>query len=171
MRKLDISGHSFKTLDVASLSLSCAAGQLEELRASQCQFPQESLEAVCEIIVEDCRLKTLDFSHVSLTSVDTGLLAKTARQLKELLISHTFLTSSQVEELFEAIKVPDSRVRVLHISNNRLSSVEPETLSTAVARLEEARIEKCSLSSPQVQLVGMYYFNPSILRQVQTLRR
>ena len=92
--------------------------------------------------------------------MDTCLLAKTARLLEELFIPHTFLTSSQVEELFEAIKVPDSRVRVLHISSNRLSSVEPETLSTAVARLKEARMEKCSLSSPQVQLLGMYYFNP-----------
>jgi len=151
LRKLDISGHSFKTLDVATLSLSRAAGQLDELRASRCQFSQESLEAFCEIIVEGCRLKTLDFSHVSLTSVDPRLLAKTARLLEELFIPHTFLTSSQVEELFEAIKVPDSRVRVLHISSNRLSSVEPETLSTAVARLKEARMEKCSLSSPQVQ--------------------
>ena len=151
LRKLDISGHSFKTLDVASLSLAHAAGQLEELRASRCQFSQESLETVCNIIVEGCRLKKLDFSHVSLTSVDTGLLAKMARLLEELFVPHTFLTSSQVEELFETIKGPDSRLRVLHISSNRLSSVEPETLSTAVARLEEARMERCSLSSPQVQ--------------------
>ena len=83
--------------------------------------------------------------------MDNGLLAKMAWLLEELFVAHTFLTSSQVEELFETIKGPDSRLRVLHISSNRLSSVEPETLSTAVARLEEARMERCSLSSPQVQ--------------------
>merc|ERR1712192_337913 len=151
LRKLDISGHSFKTLDVASSSLAQAAGQLEELRASRCQFSQESLEAVCDQIVGGCRLKKLDLAHVSLTSVNTGLLAKAARLLEELIVPHTFLTSSQVEEIFEAIKGQDSCLRVLDISCNRLSSVDPETLSSAVVRLEEAKMERCSLSSPQVQ--------------------
>ena len=154
LKKLDIRGHSFKTLDVSSLALAHAAEQLEELRASRCQFSQESLEAVCEKIVGGCRLKKLDLSHVSLTSVNTGLLAKVARLLEELIVPHTFLTSSQVEEIFEAIKGQDSRLRVLDISCNRLSSVEPETLSTAVARLEVAKMERCSLSSPQVQTLA-----------------
>ena len=152
LRKVDISGHSFKTIEVASLSFGRAAGQLEELRASRCQFSQESLEAICDKIVGGCRLKKLDLSHVSLTSVNSGLLAKMARLLVELLVPHTFLTSIQVEEIFEAIKGQDSRLRVLHISCNRLSSVEPETLSSAVARLDEVRMERCSLSSPQVHL-------------------
>merc|ERR1719234_1245903 len=88
LKKLDISGHSFKKLDVESSSLADAAGQLEELRASRCQFSQESLEAVCNKIVEGCRLKKLDLSHVSLTSVNTGLLAKAARLLEELIVPH-----------------------------------------------------------------------------------
>ena len=95
--------------------------------------------------------------------MNTGLLAKMARLLVELIVPHTFLTSSQVEEIFDAIKGQDSCLRVLNISCNRLSSVEPETLSTTVARLEEARMDRCSLSSPQVQVLGLYYSNPIIL--------
>ena len=169
LRKLDISGHSFKTIEVASLSFGRAAGHLEELRASRCQFSQESLEAIFDKIVGGCRLKKLDLSHVSLTSVNSGLLAKMARLLVELLVPHTFLTSIQVEEIFEAIKGQDSRLRVLHISCNRLFSVEPETLSSAVARLYEVRMERCSLSSPQVHLNNYGSVKQKASGQVQAL--
>ena len=169
LRKVDISGHSFKTIEVASLSFGRAAGHLEELRASRCQFSQESLEAIFDKIVGGCRLKKLDLSHVSLTSVNSGLLAKMARLLVELLVPHTFLTSIQVEEIFEAIKGQDSRLRVLHISCNRLSSVEPETLSSAVARLYEVRMERCSLSSPQVHLNNYGSVKQKASGQVQAL--
>ena len=64
-----------------------------------------------------------------------------------MIVAHTFLTSSQVEEIFEAIKGPGSRLRVLDISCTRLSSVEPEALSSAIGRLVEAKLERCSLST------------------------
>ena len=64
-----------------------------------------------------------------------------------MIMPHTFLTSRQVEEIFEAIKDPGSRLRVLDISCTRLSSVEPEALSSAIGRLVEAKLERCSLST------------------------
>ena len=64
-----------------------------------------------------------------------------------MIMPRIFLTSRQVEEIFEAIKDPGSRLRVLDISCTRLSSVEPEALSSAIGRLVEAKLERCSLST------------------------
>ena len=63
LRKLDISGHCFKTIDISSLSLIQAAEQLEELIAPRCQFSQESLEGICSKIIEGSRLKKLNLSN------------------------------------------------------------------------------------------------------------
>ena len=63
LRRLDISGHCFKTIDISSLSLLQAAEQLEELIAPRCQFSQESLEGICSKIIGGSRLKKLNLSN------------------------------------------------------------------------------------------------------------
>ena len=84
---------------------------------------------------------------------------------------HTFLTSRQVEEIFEAIKDPGSRLRVLDISCTRLSSVEPEALSSAIGRLVKAKLERCSLSTSRMFHTMRCLFNRCSLTspQVQAL--
>ena len=63
LRKLDISGHCFKTIDISSLSLIQASEQLEELIAHRCQFSQESLEGIFSKIIGGPRLKKLNLSN------------------------------------------------------------------------------------------------------------
>ena len=63
LRKLDISGHCFKTIDISSLSLIQASEQLEELIAPRCQFSQESLEGIFSKIIKGPRLKKLNLSN------------------------------------------------------------------------------------------------------------
>ena len=63
LRKLDISGHCFKTIDISSLSLLQAAEQLEELIAPRCQFSQECLEGICSKIIGGSRLKKMNLSN------------------------------------------------------------------------------------------------------------
>ena len=83
---------------------------------------------------------------------------------------HTFLTSNQVEEIFEAIKDPGSRLRVLDISCTRLSSVEPEVLSSAIGRLVEAKLERCSLSTRMFHTMRCLFTRCSLTSpQVQAL--
>ena len=63
LRKLDISGHCFKTIDISSFSLIQASEQLEELIAPRCQFSQESLEGIFSKIIGGPRLKKLNLSN------------------------------------------------------------------------------------------------------------
>ena len=79
--------------------------------------------------------------------MNVDLLSQAARNLEQLIVPHTFLTSRQVEEIFEAIKDPGSRLQKLDISCTRLSSVELEALFSAIGRLVEAKLERCSLST------------------------
>ena len=151
LRLLDIASNKISTVEVTVVAQ--AVAELEEMKAAGCSFSQHQMEALFFSITQGCSLAKLDLSHTSLTLVAPEVLATVATLLVELLIEQTFLTSCQAEQLFDAISRAGSRLRELCISCNRISSVEPEVLARAVARLKVARLANCALIGPQVNAV------------------
>ena len=130
--------------------------QLEEVRLSQVFMTDRTLASILSSITKSpqLRLKHLDLSHNNLSKLPPSTLAEAALKLEAVSLSQTKLRPEQITELFSRLRDgPDCRLKILNISNNRLSSLPSGMLSQVICRLEEANLANTRLNTEQVTAI------------------
>jgi Leucine-rich repeat (LRR) protein len=98
------------------------------------------------------RLKYLDIPRSNLSSFKPARLAKIVTKLVALDISNCSLTNKQVEVIFKVLS-ENTKMENLHISDNDLSTVEPDILAKAANNLQGLEMNRCRLTSEQGQAI------------------
>ena len=137
--------------------LARVVGGLEEV--VMCSRPDTRLtvqqwEAIFTAISEGgCKLKRLVIYGNNLSRVDPGLLARALTRVEEVVMYQPRLTGPQQEAILTAISSGDSRLKKLDIEHNKLSTVDPSLLASAVNRLEKVKILGGQLTVEQVAAI------------------
>jgi len=71
-------------------------------------------------------------------------------KLQDVKLWSTDITNDQAMALFTAMS-ENSQLKVLHLSDNNLASVDPELLARVVARLEDVNLKNTNLTNEQIQ--------------------
>ena len=150
-----------KRLDLSQNNLwyffqSAGLCQLEEVRLSQVFMTDRTLARILSSITKSpqLRLKHLDLSHNNLSKLPPSTLAEAALKLEAVSLSQTKLRPEQITELFSRLRDgPDCRLKILNISNNRLSSLPSGTLSQVICGLEETNLANTRLNTEQVTAI------------------
>ena len=106
-----------------------------------------------ELLIDFASINSLNLSYSSLGHVGPEYLATLVTQAVEVNLSGTDLTKKQLKVLLQRISQEETSLRILHLSENLLSSVEPSLLASSLARLTEARLSFCDLSTSQVEVL------------------
>ena len=112
----------------------------------------EQAESIFQTVTENSQLKTLDISNNKLYRVEPGLLTKAVNKLKTLNISYTRLRTWQTKSVFQNL-INNSQLKSLDISNNKLSSLEPDLLAKAIKHLETLNIMSTALTPQQTNSI------------------
>ena len=94
-------------------------------------------------------LKILKLAKNEVNSVDDKLLAQAVNQLEEVDLYDTKLTTQQAEEILVAI-ITSSKLKVLNMQNNKLSSVDPDIMAKAVNKLDSVEMYNTDLTQQQI---------------------
>jgi len=105
-------------------------------------------EELLQAIASHPALRSLDISDTPLPRIGADLLASSITGLTKLSIWETHLTTEQAEALLTRM-TNTHQLRILDISYNDLSEVDPQLLARAVVELEELRLCGTSLTSEQ----------------------
>ena len=94
-------------------------------------------------------LKILKLAKNEVNSVDAKLLGQAVNQLEEVDLYDTKLTTQQAENILVAI-ITSSKLKVLNIQNNKLSSVDPDIMAKAVNKLDSVEMYNTDLTQQQI---------------------
>jgi Leucine-rich repeat (LRR) protein len=98
-------------------------------------------------------LTRLEIDHTDVSSADPNLLAKTVCKLEEVAMQYNCsLTELQLEAVFKAIN-DTSKLRILSMNSNNISSVNRAILANAVRFLEQVDFSFAELRPEQVRTV------------------
>ena len=119
-----------KRLDLSQNNLSyflqfAGLCRLEEVRLCQVFITTNTLTNILSSIAKSTNLKLrhLDLSDNNLSKLSPAALAEAATKLEKLSVSRTKLSPEQITGIFSRLrKQPDSKLKSLNISNNRLSA-------------------------------------------------
>jgi len=162
LRVLGLSCDNLSIVDAELLAQ--AVTHLEEVDIDQ--LTPQKVTAICTAITDNSQLKSWNLSYTDLSSIRTDLLAEAVTQLEEANLAYTDLTSEQVETIFAALDKP-SQLRILQMSGNNLSSVDPEVLAQAVTQLVEVELNDTQLAPQQVEAILAALKTPGKLKELQ----
>lgn len=126
----------------------CSSGRM--LKWPRCIF-----ESLCSAIINSpdshLRIQKLNLSTNDLVLLDPTTLATAARRLKVLNLSATYLSSEQMNHLFQSISSnTELKLQSIDLSNNSLSTVDPSIFTKAILT-----IEKVNLSSTYLETIHL----------------
>ena len=107
------------------------------------------VEDLSQILVRLNNLCCLDMCGINLSQVNPDVLGMIINKLENVNINKCQLTSQQCETMFN-IMVLATKLRMLVIGHNNLSTVDPGTLATATNRLDYVTIDHTVLTQQQV---------------------
>jgi hypothetical protein len=116
------------------------------------------VEDMSHILVRLNKLCCLDMCGINLSSVKAGVLGMIINKMDNVNINKCQLTSQQCETIFNTM-VEATKIRMLVIGHNNLTTVAPGTLAVAVNRLDYVSIDHTVLTMQQLS---------SLLRQAAT---
>ena len=152
---------------VSPQSLSRAAVRLTKLELYETQLRSDQVTALFRLLVEqgETKLEYLDLGHNNLSSVPAPSLATAVGRLKEVKISYSQLGEDQWTNIFHSIATsPELRLTVLDVYGNDLSGVNPDLLSRALVRLEEADLHMTDLTPQQASAIFLRLAETDTLR-------
>ena len=109
----------------------------------------QQIVAICMAMTTNSPLKILKLAKNEVNSVDDKLLAQAVNQLEEVDLYDTKLTTQQAEEILVAI-ITSSKLKVLNMQNNKLSSVDPDIMAKAVNKLDSVEMYNTDLTQQQI---------------------
>ena len=140
--------------------------RLEEVDMRKTNITSEQVRTLFTILCHWSQLKSLNLSVNNLSTVDPAVLSTAVNRLEKLDLNMTKMTSEQVQVLFTTM-CQESQLKKLVISNNNLSTVEPEVLATAVNKLEEVGMWKTHITSEQAQTLFAAIAEGSSLKKLR----
>ena len=129
--------------------LAKSLNNLEEITLSHDMITDIQARSLFKKMTEKTFLQKLTIMKINLSSIQSNILAKGVTQIKELIMVDCNLTSEQLVAVFEGIQLGCS-MQILDVSNNRLSSLDPELLAKAINRLTKIIIDNNKLTSNQI---------------------
>ena len=104
--------------------------------------------------MEEYALTHLYCNWIHLSAVPAHTLAGVVVRLKSIMMVASRLTYEQLSVMFQAIaECEDLKLKRLTIDCNDLDKLAPSLLARAVVRLEEADLQRCRLTSAQVETI------------------
>ena len=94
-------------------------------------------------------LQKFTIMKINISSIQSNVLAKGVSQIKELNMVGCNLTSEQAIAVFEAI-LQGCALKILNVSNNILSSLDPELIARSVNKLTKITIDSNKLTYNQI---------------------
>ena len=150
LTKLNIGFNNLSRVDLGLLAKVVTNLKILDVRGSE--LTQQQAVAILTSVSEGSSLAELKFFDHDLSGVDPWLLAKVVTNLKKLDVRRTKLTHQQVVAILTAIS-EGSKLQVLRLSMNNLSSVDPVLLAKVVTRLESLEISHAELTQQQAVAV------------------
>jgi len=136
-----------------------ALAQLEEVQLFGANVSVQQVAAICTAMSGNSNLKKLNLSNNLLNwdqsempIVDANILAQAVSKLEEVGLQYTTMNLQQVEAIFAALNT-SSHLKVLDITGNDLSSVDPDVLARVVSKLETADISNTFLTEQQMDRI------------------
>ena len=129
--------------------LAKALNNLEEITLSHNMITDIQARNVFKKMTEKTFLQKLRIMKINLSSIQSNILAKGVTQIKELIMVGCNLTSEQAIAVFEAI-LQGCAIKILDVSNNNLSSLDPELLAKAINRLTKIILDNNELTFIQI---------------------
>ena len=150
--KLSISGNNLTSVDAGLLAR--AVKSLEEVELEDTQLTEAQAEAILTAIsTGDSKTNKLDIGHNNLSALNPSLLASVVARMEEVEMVKTHLTVQQLEAILADISTGVSQTKVIDISNNELSSLNPSLLTSAVTKLCELRVGNSQLTLVQLKAI------------------
>ena len=164
MKSLGIGSNKLSSVEPPILVT--ALNKLEVVDVWNTGLTRQQVEALFTAIARETRLKKLGIGQNNLYFVEPAILATVVSKLKNINLYHTHLTNQQLGALFTSLS-GDTQLKTLVLSHNKLSSVEPSLLATAVTKLEIVEMRNCHLTNDQVasikaQIIELNYLFEAI---------
>ena len=151
IKKLDVGTHVLT--DVSLESIAGAVAKLEKLMVDDTSLTDQQVNMIFSVINTNTNMKgILDLTDNDLSSVKPAVLAKSVIKLEVLNLSGTFLSTKQLEAIFMSM-CGESKLNILMLSDNNLSSVNPELLAKAITNLSNADVSNADLTPEQLTTV------------------
>ena len=129
--------------------LARALNNLEEVHLFDNMITDLQSRTLLDMMSENTFLQNLTIINNGLETVQPNLLGGSLSQMKELILVNCRLTPEQTNSLFSSMK-EKCKMTSLDISNNNLSSVNPEVLASAVITLTNITMHNNHLTFGQV---------------------
>ena len=167
-------GTSLKSLDMTFNNLFSVnpellvkkVSHLEELILCGCSLTSQQATVLCMALDEErTHLRSINLSGNDLSSVEPVLLANATTRLQEVKLYGASLSTTQLTELCTAMS-KSSRLKVLDVSCNNLSTMNCVLLASAAGLLEEVRLGWCSLTFQHITAICSSIENDSTLKNL-----
>ena len=163
LKSLDLSVNNLSLIDPSLLV--GAITRLVEVKLVRTNLTREQASAICSALPHASRLRGLDLSHNNLSSVSPTLLVPAIWSLEEARLWGCSLTGQQLESLCRALRQPGV-LRILDMTGNKLSQLEPQLLASAVSKLQEVRLVRTSLTMEQASALCLAKDEQTCLRSL-----
>ena len=135
-------------MSVETDTLAKTVNKVEECNLYSCKMSVHQLEAIFKLLNEDCKLKILNMSGVTLSLVEVDVISKAIANLEEVDLRDTDLTTEQLEAIFMEIK-SRRKLKNLILCAEDLRSVQIDSLVEALRCLEGVNLDEAWLTPEQ----------------------
>jgi len=126
----------------------------------------QHLEKLFQALVRLTRLRSIvGLNGNNLSCIEPGLLASVVNRMERLWFAKVNLTKKQVQTIFSAM-CRDTKLKELYIPGNNLSTVQPDTLATAVNLLETVDMRSTQLTPQQITAVLAQALHGTVLQSL-----
>ena len=137
---------------IKASTLAKALNNLEDVSLNDSKITSEQVQAIFKVMSEDTKLKSLDSLRHNLSMIPPSNFGKGLSRVETVSLRHCHLTKDQVIALFLAIS-SGSQLKVLDLSFNKLSSMEPYFLARGVNMVEQVNLTRTFLTSEQINCI------------------
>jgi len=148
LKKLDLSGNSLSY--VKSKLLAMGMARLEVVQLSDTDITNEQAQAIFSVMCQNSHLKSLHLDCNNLSSVKPGLFVKLVTRMEDVNLCDTDITDDQKTALFAGMS-QNCQLKILDLSCNNLSSVEPGLFAKGMSRLVDVNLCASNLTNQQKQ--------------------
>ena len=134
--------------------LAKAVSKMNQLHLRRCSItPRQATELFIAIGEDESKLTMLDLNSVDLSAADAEVLAREVPKIRWVLLQSCSLTARQATALFTSIGEDECKLRVLDLSANDLSSVQPSFFIRPLKFLKGLYLNGTNLTTNQVETI------------------
>jgi len=163
LKKLDLWRNNISSVEPELFAR--AVTILKDVNLGSTNLTNKQVTALFQKMSQNCPLKTLNLSCINLSYVEPELLAIAVNRLEDVDLEFTDLSTEQMTSILSHVK-EDTKIQVLGLGGNDLSSVESGLISTAFTRLVEVDLRLTKLSTDQMTSILSHVMDDTKLKNV-----